>query len=102
MTMTVDLRGQSARTGFPEKTNPNRPVPAAGGPWRETRGEARTFSERCDPRHSHRPLTDEQRKLVTQYMPLARTLVRRAARKLVEVARDELQAEAYAALVDAA
>ena len=98
--MTVNPCGKSARTGFPEKTNPNRPAPAAGGPWRETRGEARTFPERCEPRHSHRPLTDEQRKLVTRYMPLARALVRRAAGKLVD--RDELQAEAYAALVDAA
>jgi RNA polymerase sigma factor (sigma-70 family) len=102
MAMTIDPRGKSMRTGFPEKTNPNRPVPAASGPGRETPGDARSFSERCDPRHSHRPLTDEQRKLVTRYMPLARALVRRAARKLVEVARDELQAEANVALVDAA
>ena len=98
--MTVDPCGKSARTGFPEKTNPNRPAPAAGGPWRETRGEARSFPERCEPRHSRGPLTDEQRELVTRYMPLARAMARQAGGKLVD--RDELEAEAYAALVEAA
>jgi RNA polymerase sigma factor (sigma-70 family) len=97
---SFELRAKAARTAFPEKSNPNRPAPAAGEPWRETRGESRSFSERCDPRHSHRPLTDEQRELVTQYMPLARTLARRAGGKLVD--RDEMEAEAYAALVEAA
>lgn len=98
--MTGEWRGMSARTGFPEKTNPNRPVAAAGGPWRETRGESRPCPDRCDPRHANRPLTDEQRELVTRYMPMARAVARRAGIKGVRY--EELQAEAYSALVEAA
>lgn len=99
MTKAIEVRGATTRTGFPEKTNPNRPTPAAGGPWRETRGEARPSPDRCDPRHSDRPLTDEQRELVRRYMPLAQSMARRAADKRMRM--DELEAEAYAALVEA-
>jgi len=45
-------------------------------------------------------LTHEQRDLVTRYMPLARALARQAAADRSSL--DEFEAEAYAALVDAA
>jgi RNA polymerase sigma factor (sigma-70 family) len=95
-----DRRGMAVGTGFAEKTNPNRPVPPASGSCREMRGEARPFPERCDPANPRRPLTAEQRELATQYMPLARALARQADGPSVDL--DELEAEAYAALVDAA
>ncbi len=95
-----DRRGSASRTAFPEKTNPNRPVATTDGPWRETRGEARTFSPKCDPADPRRPLTEEQRELATRYMPLARKLARQACSALVSF--DELEAEAYASLVEAA
>jgi RNA polymerase sporulation-specific sigma factor len=94
------LREKAARMAFPEKTNPNRPVPAAGGPWRETRGEARPFPEKCHPNRSHQPLTDEQRALVTRYMPMARALAAQLEGTAIGI--DELEAEAYAALIQAA
>jgi RNA polymerase sigma factor (sigma-70 family) len=97
---TSDRRGRAAQAAFPEKANPNRPDPAASEPWREIRGEARPFPERCHPHRSRRPLTDEQRELVTRYMPMARMLARRSVGG--SVGHDELQAEAYAALVEAA
>jgi RNA polymerase sigma factor (sigma-70 family) len=45
-------------------------------------------------------LTEAQRELATRYMPLARTLARQAGG--ASVRSDELEAEAYAALVEAA
>jgi RNA polymerase sigma factor (sigma-70 family) len=95
-----DRRGRGAQAAFPEKTNPHRPVPTASEPCREMRGEARPFPERCHPHHSRRPLTDEQRELVTRYMPMARMLARQAGGGSVD--RDEMEAEAYAAVVEAA
>jgi RNA polymerase sigma factor (sigma-70 family) len=95
-----DRRGMTASAAFPEKTNPNRPIPGASEPWRETRGEGRTFPPRCDPADPRRPLTEEQRRLVRRFMPLARAMSRPFQSPLLNL--DELQAEAYAALVDAA
>lgn len=86
--------------GFPERANPNRPVPPAGEFRRGDSGEAAAFTERSDPRHAHRPLNEEQRELVTRYLPMAQRLARQVAAKMVHP--DELEAEAYAALVDAA
>src|SRR5262249_2979543 len=98
--MIGDSRGGSTAMGFPEKANPNRRTPAVSEPWRETRGEARSFSRRCNPRHARGPLTDEQRDLVTRYMPLARAIALQIRKKTMRY--DELQAEAFAALVEAA
>jgi RNA polymerase sigma factor (sigma-70 family) len=48
-----------------------------------------------------RPLTDEQRGLATRYLPLARSLARRVERSWA-AEREELEAVAYLALVEAA
>jgi RNA polymerase sigma factor (sigma-70 family) len=98
--MIGDPRGEARATGFPEKANPNRRVLAANDSWRETRGEARSFSRRCNPRHARGPLTDEQRELATRYMPLARAIALEVLNKTMRY--DELEAEAFAALVEAA
>jgi RNA polymerase sigma factor for flagellar operon FliA len=97
---TSERRVRGAQAAFPDKTNPNRPTPAASEPQRELRGEARPFPERCHPDRSRAALTDEQRDLATRYMPIARMLARQAARK--SGGFDDLEAEAYAALVEAA
>ena len=83
-----------------ERTNPNRPAATAGGPCREIRGESRSFPERCDARRPRQALDDRQRELVTRYMPMAEALARQAQGGAVP--GDELKAEAYAALVEAA
>jgi RNA polymerase sigma factor (sigma-70 family) len=96
----MDRGGMSTRGAFPAKANPNRPTRSEWPSWRETRGEARPYPESCDPSHSRAPMTEEQRELATQYMPMAQILARQA--KEGSMAGDELEAEAYAALVDAA
>lgn len=85
---------------FSQKTNPNRPVAPAAEIRREFPGEGAAFSERSDPRHAHRPLDEGQRELVRRYLPMAQRLARQSGAKMV--AQDELEAEAYAALVEAA
>lgn len=95
-----DRHGKTDRSDFPERANPNLPVQPAGGAGRETWGEAPDFPDRCDPRHAYRPLTEEQRGLVTRYLPMAQKLARQSGVKPVRT--DELEAEAYGALVDAA
>jgi RNA polymerase sigma factor (sigma-70 family) len=95
-----DAQGHSARMAFSTRTHPNRPTREQGGPWRETRGEARAFPDRCHPHRSQRPLTDEQRDLVVRYMPMARTLASQSQGQAVDI--EELEAEAYAALIQAA
>ena len=85
--MTGNRRGHTTRMAFPDKANPNRPAASAGENRPETRGEARSFPERCEPRHSQRPLTDEQRELVTRYMPMARALARQLEGQLLRPGR---------------
>lgn len=95
-----DARRGSTWTACPEKSNPNRPAAAAGGPCREIRGESRSFPERSNPRRPRQALDDRQQELVTRYMPMAEALARQAQGSTVS--GEELTAEAYAALVEAA
>ena len=74
--MTGNRRGHTTRMAFPDKANPNRPAASAGENRPETRGKPGRSPERCEPRHSQRPLTDEQRELVTQHMPTGAALAR--------------------------
>jgi RNA polymerase sigma factor (sigma-70 family) len=97
---TMGRGGKSSQGAFPEKANPNRPARATEPSWREIRGEARPYPESCNPHHSRGPMTEAQRELATQYMPMAQTLAREAMGAALSI--DELEAEAYAALVDAA
>ncbi len=83
--------------GFPKKRGPKpksqpSPVRRRGG---------RSFPERCDPFGELIPLTEHQRCLATQYMPLAQSLAKGYRfRRLAE--REELESTAYMALVEAA
>ena len=97
---TMGRGGKSSQGNFSEKANPNRPARATEPSWRETRGEARPYPESCNPHHSRGPMTEAQRELATQYMPMARILAREAMGQGMSI--DELEAEAYAALVDSA
>ena len=85
--------------GFSEKTNPNRPVFGCGT-TPGARGENGSYPEKCNPRARRSPLTEEQRQLVSRYLPLAKAMVRRARYPGLE--REELQSSAYMALVEAA
>jgi len=65
------------------------------------RGDGRPYPERCNPHGNRDPLSDEQRGLATRYLPLARALVERHRISRREE-REELEATAYLALVEAA
>lgn len=95
-----ERRGEASRMEFSRKTNPNRPAAAPVETGPECRGEATPFPDRADPRHPHGPLTEDRRELATRYMPLARAMARRVGDGAAW--QDDLEAEAYAALVDAA
>jgi RNA polymerase sigma factor (sigma-70 family) len=97
---TMGRGGKSPQGAFPEKANPNRPARAMEPSCQETRGETRRYPESCNPHHSRGPMTEAQRELATQYIPMARILAREAMGASLSI--DELEAEAYAALVDAA
>jgi RNA polymerase sigma factor (sigma-70 family) len=68
----------------------------------ESRAEtaAEAFPEKCNPNKGRAPLTEDQRKLAVRYMPLARSLARKGDHS--RTIREELEAAAYMALVEAA
>lgn len=66
----------------------------------ESRAEAETFPEKCNPNKARAPLTEDQRKLAVRYMPLARSLARKCEQSRTN--REEMEAAAYMALVEAA
>ena len=51
---------------FPRKTNPNRKASAAAS------SDGRYYPAKCDPTGPRAPLTDEQRAMAAQYLPMAR------------------------------
>ncbi len=94
---------------FPEKANPNRPAlgrmqepPPHTPPTRGGRapGEAGTYPEKCNPRGRRSPLTEDQRRLVERYLPLAKSMARKMNPPRLDL--DELISAAYLALVEAA
>lgn len=93
-------RGGATAMAFAEKTNPHRLDARSSGGCGEPRGESRPYPARCDPTDPRRPLTDAQRELATRYIPLAKALARRAGRSPAHY--DDMEAEAYGALVGAA
>ena len=100
------MTGRSAwpvRRGWPSRTRRiriGRP-PRRATSCRETRGEARPFPRAVRPRHSRRPLTDEQRELVDA-VHAAGAGAGPPVEGQLATPSDELEAEAYAALVEAA
>ena len=97
----VDRRNDSSgRRAFPDKANPNRPPrgreaavprgPRDGGP----------YPEKCEPNHPRAPLTEDQRELAVQYLPLAQGIAQQLKTPAAE--GDELKSTAYLALVEAA
>jgi RNA polymerase sigma factor (sigma-70 family) len=84
---------------FPEKANPNRPVLDAGSA-RRTLGDAGPYPEKCNPRGHRSPLTEDQRRLVVKYLPLAKAMARKIG--LLRWEREELTSAAFLALVEAA
>ncbi|SRR5579883_2379484 len=130
--ITDNRRPDLGRSVYPEKANPNRPQRAGAATSSRGRGSARSpdspggedrggaaadaggqappapvpparggnYPEKCNPQHGREPLTEDQRGLATRYMPLARALARR--QRPVAFDREELEAAAYMALVEAA
>jgi RNA polymerase sigma factor (sigma-70 family) len=64
-------------------------------------GDAPPYPEKCAPFRTREPLSEEQRKLATQFLPLAQTLANRY-RFMGFNERDDLESAAYMALVEAA
>jgi len=100
--MAIDSRrrGEASRMEFSRKTNPNRPQAAPSPPVPRSEAEAPAFSDRCDPRHSRAPLTEDRRELAARYMPMARAMARQFGGGAAW--QEDMEAEAFAALVDAA
>ncbi len=94
------LPGIGARTAFAAKTNPGRPHHSRDGEPSKGAGESHGFSRRCDPRPARTPLNEDQRRLVIDHMPLAGQIAREFHAGTMD--REELEAEALAALVEAA
>jgi hypothetical protein len=90
----------SERARFPRKANPDQAAqPVSASP--ANRGDGRPYPARCNP-HRHRDsLTDEQRGLATRYLPMAQAIAKRYKFRRLEE-REELEATAYLALVEAA
>ncbi len=101
-TKTVDTRGrvEASRREFSGKTNPNWPTAIPVGPVPHSQGEVSGFADRTDPRHSRTPLTEDRRALAEQYMPMARAMARQFG--CGPAWQEDMEAEAFAALVDAA
>lgn len=99
--MTAErLPGTGARTTFAAKTNPVRPHRSRDGEPSRGVGDSRRYSPRSDPRPTRTPLNEEQRRLVVDHMPLAGKVAREFHARTID--REELEAEALAALVEAA
>jgi RNA polymerase sigma factor (sigma-70 family) len=92
-------REQCGAKAFPEKANPNRPVPGPRA-MRKTSGDAGPYPEKCNPRGRRSPLTEDQRRLAMRYLPLARSMARKVDCPKLEL--DELISAAQLALVEAA
>ena len=91
---SVDRRRNAA--AFSGKTNPARPSAVERG-----RREAPGFPAKCNPRPPRAPLSDAQRDLAEQYVPLARSMAHRFAKSWPSGA-DDFRATASLALVEAA
>ena len=60
---------------FPRKTNPNRKASAAAS------SDGRYYPAKCDPTGPRAALTDEQRAMAAQYLPMAQALCERLAKQ---------------------
>src|SRR5262249_34612986 len=105
---TVDARITPSRRRSPRdgRAYPGRCHPASAPRGRSQAGQAprpgdRRYPESCNPNRKRPPLTDEQQRLATRYLPLARSLAARLAGDAPS-ARDDFEAAACLALVEAA
>lgn len=92
--------GEGARTTFAAKTNPGRPHRSPDAQPSKAAGDSGGFSRRSDPRPPRGPLTEDQRRLVLDHMPLAGQMARDFHSGSMD--REDLEAEALAALVESA
>lgn len=97
---TAERLGRSRGCDFSRRTAPNRPIRDEPGSSPEEGEGARDYPERCHPNRKRVPLTDAQRALVSRHLPLARSMAQKAESPITS--QQELQAEAYSALTEAA
>jgi len=92
---------RDSKAAFPLRANPDRP-PSAAEPNRSTdRNPTVPYPSSCNPNPPKAPLNDAQRELTLQYLPLARGMAYRVARKW-PAGSDDFQSAAFLALVEAA
>jgi RNA polymerase sigma factor (sigma-70 family) len=89
--------GKDARVWNTSSNQPSRVASATIA----TDGDGRSVNEKYRAAGRRIPLTDEQRGLAVRYLPMAESIVARSRRNR-QIERDELQATAYLALVEAA
>jgi RNA polymerase sigma factor (sigma-70 family) len=82
-------------------TNVNHPARSGDMPISNTRGDERVLPGQAAPHRRRVPLTEEQRELAVNYLPMARQLARRL-HSTWPFHREELESTAYMALVEAA
>jgi RNA polymerase sigma factor (sigma-70 family) len=89
------------QTAFSSRSNPNRPPHGPGRKRGGVKEGDRRYPEACHPNRARAPLSEAQRELAAQYLPLARSLAIKLANSW-PAAGDEFESAASLALVEAA
>lgn len=92
---------RESRAAFPLRAHPDRPSKAAAQERPADRNPTVPFPASCNPNPPKPPLDDAQRALTLQYLPLARAMAGRVARKW-PAGSDDFQSAAFLGLVEAA
>jgi len=90
-----------SKAAFPLRARPDQPSSPVGSERSAARNPTSPYPRSCNPNPPKPPLNDAQRALVMQYLPLARAMAHRIARKW-PAGSDDFQSAAFLALVEAA
>lgn len=92
---------RQSKAAFPLRSHPDRRSKPLGAERSADRNPTAAYPRACDPNPPRPPLNDAQRALALQYLPLARAMAGRVARKWPAGA-DDFQSAAFLGLVEAA
>lgn len=98
---SVPPSSSRAKAEFPLRAHPDRRAEPDRSARPADRGPTVPYPQSCNPNPPKPPLSDAQRALTLQYLPLARAMAHRIARKWPAGA-DDFQSAAFLALVEAA
>lgn len=92
---------RESRAAFPLRVHPDRSSKAVAGERPADRNPTTPYPRSCNPNPPKPPLDDAQRALTLQYLPLAKAMAGRVARKW-PAGGDDFQSAAFLGLVEAA